>query len=93
MKVNTTTIKRFQFQIPCHEILISVKQKKSIHAHKIVHTTAITTLGTPIFNKFSVNIRLYVNMMDIFNNLSFTQHIRHLFCTLITLKIQTSQKV
>lgn len=68
-------------------------KKKNIHTHKIVHTTAIATLRTPIFNIFSINVILYVNMMDIFNNLSFTQHIRHLICTLITLKIQTSQKV
>jgi hypothetical protein len=36
--------------------------------HKIVHTTAIVTLGTPIFNNFSFNVKLYVNKMDIINN-------------------------
>jgi hypothetical protein len=33
-----------------------------------VHTDAIATPGTPIFNNFSFNVKLYVNMMDIVNN-------------------------
>jgi hypothetical protein len=73
MKASTIAIRSFQFHMPYYEIQISVKKKtKNIHMHKSMHTTTITIPGTPTFNNFSFNVKLYVNMMHIFNNLSFT---------------------